>query len=68
MPSTSGMGERLALVAGGALALALVQLLRAKREGNSAGDSNLGTGRAHSSINTTEVRLTAVHEMAQLFF
>jgi len=32
MASVSGVGERLALIAGGALALALIQLLRAKRE------------------------------------
>lgn len=57
MTSIGGVGERLALIAGGALALALVQLLRAKREGNSREGSNLGTGRAHS-INTAEVRLT----------
>lgn len=30
MPSFSGVGEKLALVAGGALALALIQLLQAK--------------------------------------
>lgn len=56
MGSISGVGERLALIAGGALALALAQLLLAKRERNSRGDSNLETGRARS-INTTRVRL-----------
>eukprot|EP00903_Cladosiphon_okamuranus_P013344 g12437.t1 len=64
MASVSGVGERLALIAGGALALALVQLLRAKSslEGNAGGgDSNVRTGGAHGgSVNittsTTEAR------------
>eukprot|EP00752_Nemacystus_decipiens_P012240 g10849.t1 len=55
MASISGVGERLALVAGGAVALALFQLLlRAKREGSSRGANNLGTGSERSSVNTTE--------------
>lgn len=66
MTSTGGVGERLALVAGGALALALVQLLLAKREGKSRDGGNLGTGSAHS-INTPEVRLTNTRWFSQLF-
>lgn len=65
MTSTGGMGERLALVAGGALALALVQLLLAKREGKSRDGGNLGTGSAHT--NTPEVRVTNTRWFSQLF-
>lgn len=40
MSSGAGVGERLALLAGGALALALVQLLQAKRRGDSSNDNS----------------------------
>ncbi|CAM9575002.1 unnamed protein product, partial [Laminaria digitata] len=43
MSSRAGVGERLALLAGGALALALVQLLQAKRRGNSGEDDSQRT-------------------------
>ena len=47
MPSGAGVGERLALLAGGALALAFVQLLQANRKRNSS-DNDSQQLTAHS--------------------
>ena len=54
MASVGGVGERLALIAGGALALVLVQLLRAKRGGGRDSTGGITAAAAHNS-NTTEV-------------
>lgn len=43
MPSGAGISERLALLAGGALALALVQLLQANLKRNSSDDDSQRT-------------------------
>ncbi|CBJ33328.1 conserved unknown protein [Ectocarpus siliculosus] len=48
MPAVHGAGERLALFAGGALALALVQLLQARREGGAPANEDHGTRGPHT--------------------
>lgn len=59
MTSISGFGERLALLAGGALVLALAQLLQANRKGKSTVDEDEGM-RAQSIISReAEVRASA---------
>lgn len=61
MPAISGVGERLALVAGGAVVLALAQLIQAKQKGKSTGSNNERTGGAHS-VGNTEVCTNSVLE------
>ncbi|CAM9466258.1 unnamed protein product, partial [Ectocarpus fasciculatus] len=48
MPAVHEAGERLALFAGGALVLALVQLLQARRKGDTAANENDGTRGRHT--------------------
>lgn len=47
MPAVHGAGERLALFAGGALVLALVQLLQARRKGDGPANDDHGTRGRH---------------------
>lgn len=48
MPAVHGAGERLALFAGGALVLALVQLLQARRKGDAPANEDHGTRGRHT--------------------
>lgn len=52
MRSNAGIGERLALIAGGALALALVQLLQASRKAASTKGDNVNQRTGKSSVTT----------------
>lgn len=56
MRSDVGIGERLALIAGGALALALVQLLQANRKAASTKGDNVNQRTGEISKTTLDSR------------